>query len=749
MARILIAIALVAALALVLFVWFGASSRAPTLDGHANAAADARKSVEEPSDSLDVEFKTRVESVEVSARTAERASSSAQAPSNDLRVRVVDPAGEPVADVPARLLPGLETKHVPDQAGLQALRTTDAEGYALFANVRSILAASQDAARAESWCLVHEIPFDDLPVLRLDRSQLELPIVVSTIPFSGMVDVHVRDLDGNDVKDGSRVELRMLRDEDLASLSSPSDRPFARTETHAGVAHFPCVQLGRTCEVLAANPGSSIRTGLRAAGPAKARTSASIEIVLGADHPVVVFRAVDMRKNPLKRVTLEINRGDAFSGGRDQTETDAAGRFMIELENVRGQRRWSDLVVSHHADDGSTLLGRPTIGEHLEPGLNEGGDVVLAPEPLLTDGLVQDLAGMPVADADICVGEGQRKLATGSGDILDSRGKSDAHGRFELHGLVTNGAFDLWAMKGELRSAKMRAHEGQRGIVLTLSTFYTVSGRFLLDDGIQPYWITPSFVDAEHSALRPEVPKRLPDGSFTLAPIPAGVYDIAWSYENARVVELDKVDVTTDIDLGSIDLRGKLHRYEITLTGAPPSSKVTGEIAWRPSGSQEKWKNKIFFENKIALITPTSPVDVWVRPDRYRGDVLFGVVDRAEMPLIAPLHVRLELHTNGQLPKFPYILYVDLQQDGVSVGQRTSSQSFMDDNRSLNYEVSAPGRMRVSWHLEWHSDTKTISGGVLEGNESEIQVADIPGEQVFPIELDGDALTKLTTKPPW
>ena len=81
-----------------------------------------------------------------------------------------------------------------------------------------------------------------------------------------------------------------------------------------------------------------------------------------------------------------------------------------------------------------------------------------------------------------------------------------------------------------------------------------------------------------------------------------------------------------------------------------------------------------------------------------------------------PEHVRLELHTTGQLPKFPYILLVDPEQDGVSVGQRSNSQSFTGDNRALNYDVSSPGRIRLSWRLEWHSDSKAIMGIVLDGH---------------------------------
>jgi hypothetical protein len=760
--RVFIGMAIAVAVALELWLWFGRSAPAPAPVVGVNAGSVATQSKSNASEPLQVDSKAQAPRG-APGSTPRSPVSTEPTPSQDLRVRVADPAGEPVADVPLRLSPGANDKYPPDHADLRLLRTTDAEGYAVFPDARSVLSAANDPDHAESWTLAPEVPFENPPVVKLDRSKLELPLVICTIPFSGVIDVHVRELDGKDAKDGIRVELRLLREEDLASPLTPIHREISFVDTRAGLAHFPRVPLGRTWEAFAAGPGSSIRTRVRAAGPVKPRTHLPIELVLGADHPVVAFRAVDERGNPLTRAALEIRRTDGIFGRGDQmqSETDEMGRFTVDLESANGIRTQSVLLITCHATDGQNLLGRPTISKSLEPGLNEGGDVVLVPEPLLVEGVVQDLAGNPVADAAICVKAGHGGRLAAFGEYLDVLESSDAHGRFELHGRMTSPSFDLWSVKGDLRSTKMSAHEGQRGIVLTLSPFYTVSGRFLLDDGIQPYWIATDFVDKEHSSLR--AADRSPDGSFKLLPIPAGEYDIAWSYDGTRIAELDKVEVRKDLDLGLIDLRGKLHRYQITLTGAPPSSKITGEIAWRPTGSQEKWKNSDFnfSGTRIALTAPASPVDVWVRPNPaspvdvwvrpngYRGDILLGVVDRAEMPLVAPLHVRLDLRTSGQLPKFPYILFADLEQDGVGVGQRTSPQTFTDDSRSLTYDVSAPGKLRVSWHLEWHSDSKAIGGEVLQGQETEIQVADIPDEQVFPIELDGDELTQLTSKPPF
>jgi hypothetical protein len=752
MARILITIALIAALALVVFSWFGASSRVPEIAVGIPSRATASQAGSDPSDSLDVEFKTRVESVEVSARTPELVNSSASASAQDLRVRVVDPAGEPVADVPSRLSAGREMKSVSKQAALQALQTTDAEGYVQFPDVRPILSASQDAAPDEQWSLVHEILFENPPGFRLDRSKLELPFVVSTIPFSGAVDVHVRDLDGKDAKDGSRVELRLLRDEDLASPVTPNDRPICFAETHGGLARFPCVELGRTWEAFASRPDSSIRTRVRAAGPLKPRTQALIEVVLGTDHPVIAYRAVDERHQALPKTALQITRSNQGLFGFEETtrtETDANGRFSVEIQGTHGFAGDERLIVAR-PDTDPPVGGRAAVPKNLANGSNEGGDVVLARFSVIAAGIVQDEAGAPMPDARVSMTAGQRRrFSIDGGEASDASVSSAPDGKFEFRALFASDQIDVWADKNGMRSNKTRVEDPASPVVLTLSRYCTISGRVLLDPGIEPHRIALDFVDPQHREVGVKVRKRSGDGSFELAPIPAGLYDLAWSYESVRLAERANVDVSKDTDLGDIDLRGKLSMSEIALVGAPDPSKLRGEFAWRPAGSQENWHNGNFSGDTIKVVSAQSPIDVWVRPFEYRCEAALGVSGRREIRLSAPLRVRLELRTSARLPKYPYLLRATMEQEGLRVGWCERDLPFTDDQRSVVYDVVVPGRMRVGWSLEHKLDNGAIGGGVLHDKQTEIEVLDVPGEQAFTIDVDAEALTGLMIMPPF
>ena len=54
--------------------------------------------------------------------------------------------------------------------------------------------------------------------------------------------------------------------------------------------------------------------------------------------------------------------------------------------------------------------------------------------------------------------------------------------------------------------------------------------------------------------------------------------------------------------------------------------------------------------------------------------------------------------------------------------------------------------MEVTWHFEWCEEYTTFSWPVLPEYDVTIEVLDQVGEQLFLVELDGDALSKLTRK---
>ena len=62
---------------------------------------------------------------------------------------------------------------------------------------------------------------------------------------------------------------------------------------------------------------------------------------------------------------------------------------------------------------------------------------------------------------------------------------------------------------------------------------------------------------------------------------------------------------------------------------------------------------------------------------------------------------------------------------------------------------TAPERVRVRWKLEKRHGTASRSGTVREDPGVKIALKDAAGEQVFEIDLDGQALEQLMAVPPW
>ncbi len=685
---------------------------------------------------------------------------------DDVLVLVVDPSGKPRAGIPLRLEPGANDgsgAHVPGP------QVTDASGRARLVDIRRVL---EDAV--EPWTLRHELPSAEPPSLALVRSTLAGPEVVSVLPAGGALEVVVRELDGSLAPEKSEVKLVFVREEER--LNPVLSGPEWKAELRAGAARFPWVELGRTWDVRAFRPEGMAPSRQRVRGPSAPDEVVRVEIVLGADHPVVSFRALDPQRRPLASVVLQLTRSQMFGIVESSLTTDAEGRFTIDAdEPLFGSR---EFLVTHRLAAGSPLQARATLPNSPQVGWNDGGDLVLEPEPVLCAGRVTDEDGRPFAGAEVVAGPDHGWLDR-SQSIRDA---SDEHGRFELRGLWNGDDFELhaeqnwprsnnprsWRMhileqrepetragNRVLRSDSIRARQGELGLELVLTARYSFSGRLLVDPGIDPGAVQ---FQLKNSADEPVPADRRgalfgdDEGGarFALQPVPAGQYELRCLLEGLELARLEGLALRDDTDIGSIDLRGRLHVSEILLLGAEESAKVAGEFVWKPHGSDERHTGH-FDGRLVRILTPSVPIDVALRPRGYRHAELENLSGRRELVLAPPLHVRLVLHTDGEFPDSPWFLRCRLGQDGVDVGEPRGMPYFTRDSREVELSVSTAGRLRVSWNLERRVEGANFGGatwrGVLDGHEVEIEVRDVPGLQVFPIPLDAAALTALAQDP--
>ncbi|TAJ04422.1 MAG: carboxypeptidase regulatory-like domain-containing protein [Planctomycetota bacterium] len=765
MKRVLAAMALVVFCAGAAWLWNGGGRDASATHGatvarSTSAAASARASDAQ----LEAAPSTAMRSGDVDSADIDSAPTRAEvgrtefdeaAHASDLVVIVVDPTGRPLEGISLQPHPG---EMLGAHADVPPAQVSDANGRAVFPVLRTRLVTAYPA-----WNLLADLPFDPQPRLRLDAAAFAEPSVRFVLPPGGELVARVRELDGAPAPNGSTLRLQLLLPHERNEPDSTG--PQWKLPLVDGALRFPWVELGREWELAAWRPKGSEPTRLCARGPHVLGERVECELVFGSDQPVVQFRVLDPEGRPLPRVEIELARPAIF-GSLEKTTltTDADARFVLDgkLNVFAGG---GDFTITHRPSDGAALMGRASLPIERVPGWNDGGDIRLEREPLLVAGRVVDAIGAPVEGADVVAGEEPNWFL---GESKSVRGRSGAGGAFELRGLWTEERFRVRAHTSDARSPDTEVTQGAIGVVLALSPRYDLSGTLLLDPGIDPGWIR--FAREESDGTRSDLRRKPTWGQFAfgargtptfdqsdpnrfeLEPIEGGVFDFVCSLENAELARIPRLALHADLDLGRIDLRGKISLVEIELVGDGDLAGLAGSYSWWPSGASEHRQGS-FSGPLVSIASAQVPIDVELRPNGYRSALLEQVRGRREHRLTAALHVRLVLGTTGTLPAPPYRFDCELYQGETSTSQPNGARWFTAERREIRCLVASPGRHEVRWHLERKLEGESFGGAVgshvLQEHWSSIDVLDVPGEQMFEVRLDAAALDELARNPPW
>jgi hypothetical protein len=663
-----------------------------------------------------------------------------------LVVEVVDPLGAPRAGIPLRLEPrepSAHAAHVPDG------QRSDARGRAVFAGVRERLASG------EPWVLRADLAFEEPPSLELAAALLAASIVRFELPPGAPLDVLVHELDGSSAPAGSTLRLQLVRPEERSEpdLTGPEWKPAVE----GGAAHFPWVELHRDWELSAWRPRGAEPTRLRARGPARSGERVTLELVLGSDHPVVSYRVLRSDGAPLVATEVELARSLFGSRATASVTTDSAGRFTLDARSMFLES--GDFTVTWRPPDGAPQMARGSLPPDPKDGWNDGGDLLLSPEPLLCAGRVVDARGAAVAGAEVIAGQDHGWL--GSTTVRD---RSDADGRFELRGLWIARTFPVHAVAAGARSDALEARQGADDLELVLAPRFTLSGELLLDPGVDPGAIRfalegpggeredvarrgSGFVHV--SALHELTGRTSDPARFELEPIAGGLRDVLFLLEGAELARLAGVAVRSDLDLGPIDLRGRIALCEIELVGSGDLSGLTGELAWTASDGDGRGHGSIHGA-LVRILSPQAPIDVELRPRGHRMALLERVSGRCRHVLEAPLRVRLVLQTTGVLPPPPYRFDAEPYLGDSAVGAPDGPRWFTPERRAIEWLVSTPGRLTARWHLEKRVEGDGFGGAigthVLRDRWITFDVLDTPGVQEFVLELDAEALEGITAE---
>jgi len=631
----------------------GVSPPGPELDGGSDAGADGGTD-ERGADGPDARRAVGADARDAVA-VEDDLPRDQPAPPEAIRVRVVDAAGRPAAGVPV-LLTARRAADAASEHVLGRVATAGADAEARFPRPTELLeraGAHGASVRLVASC---DLPLADGPRVELEPAALGPEPVVLALPPTGSVVAAVRPAEPD-------APVRVRLGWRVAGGDAPgwSRAHVAHVDTRAGDARFERVGLGLDLELVAHAVDHATRTATaRVTGPRGAGEEVRVELELGPPWPVVTGRALDGAGAPIAGASLRASlRLSTDPEGREHATqslgrigTDADGRFRVTIRAPLppgGSRvLWLERGEGRTAarPSGDDASGSIDLGYALEPPADaswasgasgafgaagtdgtEGaavdvGDVVLALEPVLVGGRVEDPSGRPLADAWIAV----RARATPGGPwtvLQPSRRIVDASGRFEVRGRER--PVELWvdASRDGLRAARVvGVSAGRDDLVLALGEAGRVEGRVVHDPDIP--------VDALHVELTGACgprDKNLAEGmgSFafgSLAPGEAELHvrtqETDWPVAHVPGLWVRAGETLDDPRLDPIDVRGELVRVALVLAKDDGTPLAREQVRARDAGGRGGYLVTDEL-GRLVVVAPRGLGTLWLEAPGHRA----------------------------------------------------------------------------------------------------------------------------------
>lgn len=642
---------------------------------------------------------------------------------------------------------------------------SDAEGRIRFEGVRSSLRPDRD------YYLVHDVAFESLPHTLITPSTLELPVLLTIQPDYGSIEVSVVDYDGEPARQLESVALQLISPDEERDASLAFTRQSFDGTPAGNRCLFLYVELGRNWGVRAVR-GAGFDTQATSEGPRALAATTKIEARFGSDRPVLLMRAVNKRGAAMPGVRLSLSMLTLFGPQKNQIAmTDARGEFAAHFGLEGAGIVGGTLRASYTGDDGVTYLGKFAELGDLENGENHRGDLVLHAAADIVHGRVVDVVGAPLSGVFVRAGlspdyefGSQSRI-----DFIETR--TDADGEFVIRGHEDWEDFKVWAFYSDgpwgtkvstvpeglqdARSSVLDARRGSAALVLVLGNLVQPHVEMLLPKGAKAKHVELVLIPDGRPEERKSVKQNSNDLSSALVTcsfdlLEPGNYTLQCTLrsEDALLLEVRDQWIEADGLLTRVDLRDTMFVHTIHLL-RDSGERLDGSYCYREAGSEDDWTCDNFEGSDVHIATSLERIDVRVLPSAFQGEVWLGLKGEASMLLRAPYRIRLVLRTNGKMPTPPYLFSARPHFDGREVGGLVGPRSFTDSLREMVYDVPMAGKHSIHWQYEQRGDSFGIMGGVLGGREVEIEVRDISGEQVFELQLDGEALTQLANNPPW
>ena len=424
-------------------------------------------------------------------------------PDRQLHIQVVDATGKPCANVPVAL------KDCDDSMRSRFWQgETGPDGMAEVTHIHWRLGHGESK---DNFVVTFHFPMGKPVEKRLSRDALpDVPVELVLPPTTRL---RVR-LTGEETLGEAEVEI--------ASGSWSSEDPAPERTTKNGEVVFSHVDVSAKLYV-------GVHPKNREFPPIWSRevqwtptagTETVLEFTLGARHPIMVGRAVNMRGQPISECSISymLCKGKGgWSSSYLDTDPNGRFRFILESDNTPVESRKLELEVDGAAGLPGIARAVLDLSRGFPPGETDLGDVVFQSGGHVMSGRVVDEQGSPIAGAEILVYRGgvpdpsprhaRYRRCGGSSRILDakqpdsappqydwependlSRIKSDADGRFSLHAVCPPGPLRIWVGKdGYCAEMARPVRRGERDEQFVLKKAVRLTGSIRVKSDL-PEW---------------------------------------------------------------------------------------------------------------------------------------------------------------------------------------------------------------------------------------------------------------------
>lgn len=440
-----------------------------------------------------------------------------------------------------------------------------------------------------------------------------------------------------------------------AATSGPATSIFAVFDEQ-GVARIEHVRCGTivelSCEELA---GARLTT----TAPERAREVKRVELRLDPSAIAFTGRLLSPTGATLSGKYVLAYQADTV-GGFWNIVSGADGRFRRAVEQVSAGM----LPIIHASGDSADqppllIIATVALRRPLESGINDLGDIVLAPAPELVSGRIE------------------RSDRGAVGDLSVSIEREDEPGRWRNDGTVRvrvsdDGRFTVWGLHDQRRC---RIDVGKRGLtlqrepivfapgardlVIRVECGATIEASFLIDAATPWKLLDYSLVALNREGMirgtRPKTSAR--DGRVTAAwrGLPPGRYRlrVSDSLGIEQLVAIDDIAAVAepageDPRLRDIDLRGRVERCELLMVGPDDQPIAERSLRLRPAAQANSWTGGARISAARFEMALRSPIEVVIEASGYLAQEHRAVAGRATVRMErAPEYL---LRCNAPLP---------------------------------------------------------------------------------------------------